>query len=833
METFLRDLTFAFRTLKRQPAFALTAVLTIALGIGATTAIFSVVNAVLLRPLPYNDAGRLGTVWADLRNRNVVDFPISPGDFFDLRTVLTQFDGIAGLNTFRPTIGGDDRGDAEQVNGAGVTTNLFTLLGHRIQVGRGFVEEDGTPQPPPPPPAAGAAPAAAQPATPPLPNIAVLSHEFWQRRYGGDASIVGKSVEFGNGRADIVGVLAPGFELLFPPGTNVEARPDIFVANRVNYETGSRNNVFLRVIAKLKPGVSFEQAQSELDRLSADLRSRFPIKQTANSNFRIEPMHADLVADVRPQLVALMGAVVFVLLIACANVANLLLVRASARERELAVRAAIGGSRWRLVRQLVAESLVLASLGGLVGLWLAQFGLDALIQLAPDALPRATAVSLDGTVLAFTAAAAFVAALIFGVAPAWRASRPDVMDVLRSSGRLVGGSSGRWLRDGAVVAEVALAFVLLVGSGLMIRTFIALQNTDPGFDPQGVLTFIIQNNRAQGVEGRQTFQRTTLERLKALPGVTDATSAGPLPLDGGNSLARYGPLEAATDPAKFQQAITHFTQPGYFEATRTPMIAGRAFTVEDNRPEARVIIIDDLLAAKLFPTGNAVGQRMLARVTTDEPQTFEVIGVSKHQRHTTMMNEGREGMFFPDGYAGFGAAFRWAVRTNGDPNAIASTVRSAMAQQDARLLLTEVRPWQEFVDDAIAPTRFALILIAVFAGVAAILAMIGLYGVLATTVRQRTTEIGVRMAFGASSGSILQLIIGQGLRLSLAGIVLGVVAAVALTRIMASLLVGVTATDPMTYGTMAVLFAVVATIAAWVPARRAAALNPNVALRDE
>jgi putative ABC transport system permease protein len=837
METFVRDLTFALRTLKRQPAFALTAVLTIGLGIGATTAIFSVVNAVLLRPLPYHEAARLGTVWSDLRNRDVVDFPLPPGDFHDMRTTLTQFDSLVGVNTFRPTIGGDGQGDSEQVVGAGVTPNIFDALGHRIQVGRGFVEADGTPQPPPPPTPArppGAAPAAAAAPPPPqLPTIAVLSYEFWQRRYGGNDSIVGRSIEFGNGRADIVGVLAPGFELLFPPGTNVEARPDIFVANRVNYETGSRNNVFLRVIAKLKPGVSFKQAQDELDRLSADLRGRFPIKQTSNMNLRIEPMHEDLVADVRPQLVALMGAVVFVLLIACANVANLLLVRASARERELAVRAAVGGSRWRLVRQLVAESLVLATIGGLVGLWFAQFGLDALIQLAPEALPRATSVSLDRTVLAFAAAAALVAALIFGVAPAWKASRPDVIDVLRSSGRLVGGSSGRWLRDGAVVAEVALAFVLLVGSGLMIRTFIALQNTNPGFDPDGVLTFIIQNNRAQGVEGRRTFQRTTLERLKALPGVTGATSAGPIPLDGGNSLARYGPLDAAADPTRFQQAISHFVQPGYFEMTRTPMLAGRAFAEADNRPEARVIIIDDILAARLFPDGNAVGQRMLARVTTNEPETFEVIGVSKHQRHTTMMNEGREGMYFTDGYANFGAAFRWAVRTSGDPNAMVATVRNAMAQQDPRLLLTELKPWQAYVDEAIAPTRFALILIAVFAGVAAVLAMIGLYGVLATTVRQRTTEIGVRMAFGATRSSILSLVIGQGMRLSLAGIVLGVVAAAAMTRIMATLLVGVTATDPATYATMAVLFAMVAAFAAWVPARRAAAMNPNVALRDE
>ena len=830
MESIVRDVLFAFRGLRRQPAFAITAVLTIALGIGATSAIFSVVNAVILRPLPYSEAPRLGTVWADLRNRNVRDFPISPGDFFDLRTMLTQFDGIAGLNTFRPTIGGDGQGDSEQVVGAGATTNLFTLLGHPIHKGRNFVEEDGTPQAAPPQGDAVAAPGAPPP---PLPNTAILSYEFWQRRYGGDESIVGKSIEFGNGRADIVGVLAPGFELLFPPGTNVDPRPDIIVANRVNYETGSRNNVFLRVIARLKPGVSFEQAQSELDRLSADLRSRFPIKQTANSNFRIEPMHQDLVADVRPQLVALMGAVVFVLLIACANVANLLLVRASARERELAVRAAIGGNRWRIVRQLVAESIVLAGIGGAAGLLLAQFGIDALIQLSPEGLPRATAVSLDGPVLAFTVIASFAAALVFGVLPAWRASRPGVIDVLRSSGRLVGGTSGRWLRDGAVIAEVALAFVLLVGSGLMIRTFIALQNANPGFDPSHVMTFLIQNNRAQGQEARAAFQRTMLERLKAIPGVIDATSGGPIPLDGGNSLARFGPLEAATDPAKFQQAIAHFVQPGYFAFTKTPIIAGRVFTEADNNPAAKLIVIDELMAAQLFPNGNAVGQRMLARVTTPEPDTFEVIGVVKHQRHTTMMNDGEEGMFFTDGYSQFGAAFRWAVRTSGDPEAITGAVRSALAQHDPRLMMTEPRTWQSYMDEHIAPTRFALILIGVFAAVAAILAMIGLYGVLATTVRQRTTEIGVRMAFGASRGSIVSLIIGQGLRLSAGGIVLGIIAAIALTRVMASLLVGVSATDPVTFAVMAIVFTLIAAFAAWIPAQRAAGLNPNVALRDE
>ena len=831
MESVVKDVLFAFRSLKRQPAFAITAVLTIALGIGATSAIFSVVNAVLLRPLPYNDATRLGTIWSDLRNRNVVDFPLPPGDFFDLRKDTTLFDGFGAITSFRPTVGGDGQGEAEQVSGGAVTPNFFRLLGHRIQHGRDFNEDDATPNPAPPQGDAVPAPGVQPP--PPLPNIAIISHEFFQRRFGGNASIVGQSIPFGaNGRADIVGVLTPGFELLFPPGTGVDPRPDILVAARVDYEAGSRNNVSLRVIGKLKPGVSFEQAQSELDRLSADLRSRFPIKQTSNMNLRIEPMHDDLVADVRTQLVALMGAVVFVLLIACANVANLLLVRASARERELAVRAAIGGNRWRIVRQLIAESVVLAAIGGAAGLLLAQFGIDALIQLAPEGLPRATAVSLDGTVLAFTAIASFAAALIFGVLPAWKASRPDVMDVLRSSRGAV-GSGSRWLRDGAVIAEVALAFVLLVGSGLMIRTFIALQNVNPGFDPNNTFTFLIQNNRAQGVEGRQAFQRDMLERLKAVPGVIDATSAGPIPLDGGNSLARFGPLEASTDPAKFQQAIAYFVQPNFFSFAKTPIVAGRGFTDADNRPEARVVVIDELIAAQLFPNGNAIGQRMLARVTTPEPVQFEVIGVARHQRHTTMMNDGEEGMYFPDGYSGFGAAFRWAVRTSGDPDAIVNAVRSALAEQDRRLLLTEPRTWKSYVDEQLAPTRFALILIGVFAAVAAILAMIGLYGVLATTVRQRTTEIGVRMAFGATRGSIVSLIIGQGLRLSAGGIVLGVIAAIALTRVMASLLVGVSATDPITFASMAVLFAAIATFAAWIPAQRAAGLNPNVALRDE
>jgi putative ABC transport system permease protein len=323
-----------------------------------------------------------------------------------------------------------------------------------------------------------------------------------------------------------------------------------------------------------------------------------------------------------------------------------------------------------------------------------------------------------------------------------------------------------------------------------------------------------------------------LERLEAIPGVIAATSSGPLPLDGANSLARFGPLEAAVEPAKFQQAVAYFIEPGFFTFARTPIIAGREFSEADNRPEARVIIIDELIAAQLFPNGGAIGQRMLSRVITNEAEPYEVVGVVKHQRHTTLMGEGEEGMYFPSGHGGFGGG-RWAVRTTGDSEAVATAVRSALAEQDRRLLLTEPRTWQSYVDEKIAPTRFALILIGVFAAVAAMLAMIGLYGVLATAVRQRTAEIGVRMAFGASHVSILSLIIGRGLRLSAGGIILGILAAIAATRVMARLLVGVSATDPATFAVMALLFTLVAIFAAWLPARRAAALSPNVALRNE
>jgi putative ABC transport system permease protein len=830
MRAFLSDLIYAVRTFRKKPAFALTAIATLALGIGSTTAIFSVVNAVLLEPLPYSEPERLVHVWHDLRNRNVTRFPWAPADFHDLREQGTMFKEVAALTTGRQVIVGEDGGEAEQIRRGNATPNFFRLLGARIVHGSDFTDADGMP---PPNPAPGVPGAEQAPSAPPPPPRAILSHEFWQRRFGANPSVVGTVVALGTQRIEVVGVLEPGFEVLFPPGINIERAPDVWTPMRVDFAAGSRVNVAQRVIGRLRDGVTMAQAQEQVDAIAADLRERFPIKQTAGYHLRLEPMHQDLVADVRPVILALMGAVCFVMLIACANVANLLLVRAASRERELAVRAALGGSRLRLVRQLLVESLVLAVVAASAGILLARFGIDLLIALGPENLPRMDRVTIDPTVIVFTAAASLVSAVVFGLVPALRASRPDVMDLLKRAGRTTNLASGHWLRSAVVVLEVALAFVLLVGSGLMIRSFIALQRAQPGYDPDGVLTFLIPNLPIPDNQARHAFVRDLSAKLSALPGVTGVTAATPLPLDPRDSLVRYGTEEALVDQTKFGQATAHFVQPGYFEVMRTRVIEGRSFTEADNRAEVGDIVIDRVLAARAFPGRSAIGQTLLVRFRTPEPERFKVVGVVEHQRHASLARDGREALFMPDGSVGFGAANRWAVRTGGDPSALAGPVRAALAAVNPRVGIIDVQPMLAFVARSQAQTRFALVLIGVFAGIALVLAAVGLYSVLSTTVRQRQAEIGVRMAFGAEPGRIFRLMVAQGLKLSAAGLAGGLAAALILTSVIQSLLVGVESTDPATFGAMTVGFLLIAAIACGVPAVRAARLDPMVALRDE
>lgn len=649
LETLLQDLRYGVRTLRRSPGFAVTAIVVIALGIGTTTTIFSIVNAVLLRPLPYPDRERLVFLWGDLRSRNVTDFPFAPGDFHDLRESGMLFEELAAIDSGPLTISGDD-GEPERVRATTVTPNLLSMLGAPILHGRDFNEADGVASRATAEPDIGA-PQAAQST---VPMSVILGHAFWQRRYGGDRRIIGRVIDLAGARAEVVGVLAPGFELLFPPGSGVYATADLYAAARVDYESGSRMNVSLSVLGRLKPGVSLDQAQRQLDRIAEDLRERFPIKAAAGYDIRAEPMHEDLVADVRGTLIPLMGAVTFVLLIACANVSNLLLVRVGGRMRELAVRAALGGSRWRLVCQVLAEGLVLAGAGVGLGLGLTALGIQALARLGPEDLPRIGSVDIDERVLVFGVASAILATAVFAVVPAVRASRPDVMDILRVSGRSASLGGGRLFRDTVVVAEVALSFVLLVGSGLMVRSFVELRRADPGYDPDGILTFALENVRLQGADARAAFARDLRQRFLALPGVQSVTAAQSIPLDGAAGNVRWGTDAAAADPSRFQQASANFVLPEFFETLRTPVREGRTFTEQDNSPNTKSIVIDRLLAAKAFPTGNAVGQRLLVRSRGDEPEWLEVIGVVDHQRIFSPAVDGHESIYFVDGFVGHG-----------------------------------------------------------------------------------------------------------------------------------------------------------------------------------
>ncbi|MFN7996533.1 MAG: ABC transporter permease [Bryobacteraceae bacterium] len=825
-----RDLLHAARTLRKSPLFAATAVLTIALGIGASTAIFSVTNAVLLRPLPYRNPERLVFAISGMQKRNVKDFPFSNADFIDLRSGAGRmFDGLSAVNTGRVSVPRED-GSPEQVRIAAITTGFFGLMGGRIALGRDFTETDGQAAPAPP----GGAQRASQ-TVPPLPQMAVLSYGFWQRRFGGDRSVIGKQLRIaGQGGTEVVGVLAPGFELFFPPDANMEQRPDIWVAARLGYDAAERNQVNWRVVGRLKEDVTISRAQSAVDRVAAELRKNFLIHETSGFFIRLEPMQQHVVAEVRPALLALTGAVIFLLLIACANVANLMLVRASIHERELAVRSALGGSWARLIGQTAAESLLLAFSGAVLGIGLAWLGIHQLRAIAPASLPRLDDIRIDPAVLAFATVAALFAAVLFGIAPALRAARPDIAHVLRTSGRTSGlGGAGK-LRSAVVIAEVALSFVLLIGSGLMVRSFLALQHIDPGFEAQHVLTFLLLGGRAgQQPDQRAAIQREIRSKLESIPGVEKVTASFPFPLAGGFSPIRWGLEPALTDTSKFQAADFQIVLPGYFETLRTPLLAGRSFTAPDNAPDRKAVIVDQMLAAKAFPGQSAVGKRILVRVRTPEPEWVEIIGVAAHQRDTTLAEPGREQIYFTDGFMGHGAAGQWAIRASGDPAKYAERVRAALIQLDPELVITEMQPMDVLVEHAQASTRFSLLLIGVFATVAGVLAAVGLYGVLSTVVRQRTAEIGVRMALGAAPERIFSLVVGHGLRLSAAGIAAGFLAALELTSLMSSMLVGVKPTDPATFAVIALLFLTVAAIASWLPARRAAALDPTTALRNE
>jgi putative ABC transport system permease protein len=632
----------------------------------------------------------------------------------------------------------------------------------------------------------------------------------------------------------IVGVLAPHFQIYFPPSADLEPAPDIWIANRLGYDAAQRNGVSMRVIGRLQPGITIGRAQAAADQVAADARKNFTIENTAGYVIRVEPMRQHLVSEVRPTILALMGSVIFLLLIACANVANLLLVRASSRERELAIRSAIGAGWWDLARQILSEVLLLAAIGAVAGLGIAWLGIHELLAIAPAQLPRLDTIRIDSTVLIFTMASSLVAAAIFGLAPTWRAARPDVMIVLRGTSRSEGPATGGLSRKMVVGLEVALSYVLLIGSGLMVRSFLELQRIDPGFNPHGLLTFQVQSDRFfQKPEERAVAIRQLEDRLRAIPGVQSVTAASPFPLTGGFSPIRWGTEEALADASKFKAVDPIIVLPSYFETMHTSLLDGRTFTDDDNQPGRTYAVVDRILADRAYPNQSAVGKRILIRIQTPEPVWVEIIGVVAHERGVSLSEPGREQVYLPDAYVGSGATDHWALRIGNDPSKYANDVRAAIKAFDPHLLITDMQPMDAEMEKAQAGTRFSLLLIGAFAVIAALLAGVGLYGVLATVVRQRTAEIGVRMALGAQPGNIFQLVVGQGLRLTAIGIGAGLIAAFVLTRGMTTMLVGVKAADPTTYSTMAVLFFIIAAMASWLPAWRAASLDPTAALREE
>jgi putative ABC transport system permease protein len=825
-----RGLAHGVRSLRNNPGFTVTALVTLALGIGASTAIFSVVNAVLLRPLPYPDADRLVVITSDMVARNVKDFPLPAGDVAEMRDGGTDFTGIAAVTSFTTSMLNSD-GQAETIRGVAASTNLFSVLGVHVIAGRDFTEADGTPPP------RNTGPGAAAPTTPPPPPTVILGYGYWQSHYAGDRSVVGRMIDVAPGRrAQVVGVAPQGLVLLLPPAFKIIESPDMYVAARIDWAAGSHINVAWRSVARLKPGVTLAAARGQMNTIADHLAVETPIKKTAGYRVRVEPMRQELVADVRSAVLALMGGVTFVLLIACANVANLLLVRTSRRERELAVRAALGGSRARLVRQMLAEALLLSAASAVLGIGLAELGVKVLVAIGPQNLPTVGGVSIDPTVLVFTVLAGAAAAVIFGVLPALRASRPDIVGVLRSSGRTSELGAGRTLRNAVVTIEVALAFVLLVGSGLMLRSFAAMTRAKPGFQPDGLLTFDAQNRQARTPKEEEAFLSTMQQRLAALPGVTGVTATLDLPFSGLDALCRWGPESAINDPEAFQQAFFYAVMPGYFKVMQTKVLAGRTFTEDDNTVTSPSVVIDRVLAAKAFPgkpAAFAVGKHLYARYRSDTPELLNVIGVVDQERTESPAVDGREQLFFVNGQFNHRAAGTWVVRTSGDPAAPGPEIRSLAKEIAPSMPVMNMKPMTDYLADARAPTRFALVLIGTFAGIALVLAAVGLYGVLSTVVRQRTAEIGVRMAFGAPKERIFRQMVGEGLRLGAVGLLLGVLAALLLTGAMRSMLVGVAPTDSATFVAIAAVFLGIAALSCWLPARRAAALDPAEALREE
>ena len=811
-----RDVAYALRGLTRSPAFAIAAVMTLALGLGAATTIFSVVNGVLMRPLPYSSPGRLVNIWVDFGVGGQSLPAVSTADFLDYKTQATLFQDFAaasGGGTIGATGILTGRSEApEKVDVSPVTSNFFPLLGVKPVLGRQFTKEEEAFR---------------------GPRVVMLSHELWQRRYGGDSTLVGRTIELDGLSQQVVGVLPPGFHLLLPAEAFLVKDSQIWKPLQINLaQLQPRNYTGLTVFGRLKPGVTYSQAQAEMDRVAAWLRATFPVHAAGQIRIRAVPLQDDIVKGARPALQLLLVAAVLVLVIVCANVANLLLTRASVRERELAVRIAMGASRFQIARQLLTEGFVLAALGTVLGLAFTYASIAYLSHLQPANLPRLSNVTVDWRVLGFAAAACVVTALVFGLAPALHGARSSTGAVLRGGVRVAGGRGAR-LRQGLIVGEIALSLVLLVSAGLLVRSFISLQDVRPGFEPNGLLTFRVSlpfaNYRAP--DAAKNLYESLRARLLAIPGVTAVGGISQLPLTGSGPLSPYAYNEATARNWESVTADGRFISPDYFATMGTKLVAGRTFTTDDDAKHPPVIVIDESIAKQAFPNGDAVGRQLQVGPTGDPGAFATVVGVVQHMRIHDLGDDVR-GQIYNSSYAAFSRNFAVVVRTDGRAYPIAA-VRKAVAELDPNLPVSGLRPMRELVDDALAPARFSLLLMEGLGSLALFLALIGVYGVISFSVAQRTREFGVRMALGQAPGELRRAVVAQALKVILPSIGLGIVVAALSTRFLDGLLYGVHPLDPATFTIVPLGLIVVATLACDAPARRASRVDPLVALREE
>ncbi|MBV8817298.1 MAG: ABC transporter permease, partial [Acidobacteriaceae bacterium] len=705
-------------------------VLTISVGLGSAIALFSVTHAVLLRPLPYRDPSRLVVAYADFKKRSQQSSVFTTANYLDLRSTTTGiFEELAGFYTGEQTLPAAD-GSMEAVTYGLASPNIFRILGVRILLGRDFSDSDGRPHT-----LLAATSQRSQQGTAALPVMAILSYEYWQRRYGGDRAILGRDIR-GPGKSgqQIIGVLAPGFQLLFPPSDVVRENPDVWVVNRMSYRDSDLYPAWLRLIGRLKPGITLEHAQAEADSISAAMRSRDRRMESGGFTTRLEPMQSNLVRAVRPRILVLLGGALLLMLIACTNVSGLMLAQAASRQRELAVQAALGAGGVGIVRRLFLEALLICSAGAVLGVAFAWAAIRALPVVAPENVPRIASAGLDPMVLLAAILLTLVCASLCSLAPALVLTKLELMQVLRGSGRSQGLAAGQAFRGALVTGEVALGFVLLIALGLMIRSFVELQRIDPGFDSHHLLTFEIISE-PYPLPQRVHFRDQLLQRLRALPGVDAVTVAGSPPLSTGGRLEhRWGFELMRSDATKSHPALFQIIGPNYFQTFRTPLLAGRTFQPSDD-PE-RVVIIDAAIASRYFPQRPPVGQFIYVALGSRPPIPVQIVGVAGSQRVLSLADPGAGQLFFADGYNGYSGE-HWAIRTSSDPTKLATAARAEVARLDRSVAVVHIEPMDAVMSRAQSNTRFALFLIGCFAIVAALLVAIGLYGVLSTVVRQR------------------------------------------------------------------------------------------------